>query len=98
MPITLGLSIQKVMQSFKSSKVSIYFKGADFVSSRRGELFGMTDFVANCGGILGFCLGVSFVSLVELLYYCVARPLMVVRSSADQRRIIMVEEREAERY
>ncbi|KAL1377438.1 hypothetical protein pipiens_004178 [Culex pipiens pipiens] len=66
--------------SIRMSKVSIHFKEAEFLSMRRGELFGLTDFIANCGGVLGLCLGVSFVSLVELLYYCVARPLQLLKT------------------
>ncbi|EAT48435.1 AAEL000552-PA, partial [Aedes aegypti] len=56
------------------SKLAIYFKEVQFITSKRSELFGLTDFVANCGGILGLCLGVSLFSLIELLYFCLARP------------------------
>lgn len=59
--------------------VKCFYKDTEFLSMRRGELFGLTDFIANCGGILGLCLGISFVSLVELLYYCAALPLLLVK-------------------
>ncbi len=32
-----------------------------------------TNFVANTGGLLGLCLGFSFVSAVEILYHCFLR-------------------------
>ncbi|XP_058826840.1 pickpocket protein 28-like [Topomyia yanbarensis] len=65
------------------SKLGIYFKEAMFLSSKRNEVYGTIDFVANCGGILGLCLGISLFSLVELLYYCLVRPLMLVRQSIE---------------
>ncbi|KAL9702254.1 hypothetical protein quinque_005772 [Culex quinquefasciatus] len=83
----------KLMESVTSSKVSVFFKGAEFLSTRRNELFGLTDFVANCGGILGLCLGISFVSLVELLYYCTVRPVLMARKSTGRNwQVVMVRE------
>lgn len=35
------------------SKMTIYFKDEEFVTSQRSELYGVFDFVANCGGLLG---------------------------------------------
>lgn len=54
--------------SAKYSKIELYFKKPQFVSMRRSELFGMTDFLANIGGLLGVFLGFSFLSLIELFY------------------------------
>ncbi|XP_063378688.1 pickpocket protein 28-like [Cydia fagiglandana] len=53
--------------------IKMYFKESRFVSLRRSELFGATDFLANCGGLLGLFLGFSFLSLVELLYFFTLR-------------------------
>lgn len=38
---------------FQSSLVQIHFKAASFMKLKRSELYGWTDFIANCGGILG---------------------------------------------
>lgn len=65
----------------QTSKITIYFKGDEFLSMRRGELFGLTDFIANCGGILGLCLGFSLFSTVELVYYFIAKPVLLIRNS-----------------
>ncbi|KAL9702253.1 hypothetical protein quinque_005771 [Culex quinquefasciatus] len=65
----------------QTSKITIYFKGDEFLSMRRGELFGLTDFIANCGGILGLCLGFSLFSTVELAYYFIAKPVLLIRNS-----------------
>ncbi|XP_063532877.1 pickpocket protein 28-like [Cydia strobilella] len=58
---------------YRYSRLEIYFKEPRFVSMRRSELFGLTDFLANCGGLLGLFLGFSFLSLVEMFYFCTLR-------------------------
>ncbi|XP_075972067.1 pickpocket protein 28-like [Anticarsia gemmatalis] len=55
------------------SRLDMFFKRARFVSMRRSELFGLTDFLANIGGLLGLFLGFSFLSLVELFYFATLR-------------------------
>ncbi|XP_017463143.1 PREDICTED: pickpocket protein 28-like [Rhagoletis zephyria] len=51
------------------SRLSIYFKEHQFITSKRSELYGRTDFLANCGGIFGLFMGFSILSLVELFYH-----------------------------
>lgn len=51
------------------SAMSIFFKDTQFIATHRSELFGTTDFLANCGGLLGLFLGMSVLSLVELVYF-----------------------------
>ncbi|KAH8411341.1 hypothetical protein KR215_002417 [Drosophila sulfurigaster] len=55
------------------SRLSIYFKQSQFITSKRSELYGITDFLANCGGIFGLFMGFSILSLVELLYHFTLR-------------------------
>ncbi|XP_067632401.1 pickpocket protein 28 isoform X2 [Eurosta solidaginis] len=55
------------------SRLSIYFKEHQFITSKRSELYGRTDFLANCGGIFGLFMGFSMLSLVELFYYITLR-------------------------
>lgn len=55
------------------ARLSIFFKEAQFITSRRSELYGPTDFMANCGGLLGLFMGVSLLSIVELVYFCTFR-------------------------
>jgi Amiloride-sensitive sodium channel len=40
---------------------------------QRTEFYGTIDFLAKCGGLLGLCLGVSVISLVEIVYFCTIR-------------------------
>ncbi|KOB64264.1 Gonad-specific amiloride-sensitive sodium channel 1 [Operophtera brumata] len=59
--------------AYKFSRLDIYFKKPQFISMRRSELFGLTDFLANIGGLLGLFLGFSFLSLVEIIYFITLR-------------------------
>lgn len=60
-------------KSLKYSRLEVYFKKSRYLSMRRSELFGWTDFVANIGGLLGVFLGFSFLSLVEIIYFATIR-------------------------
>ncbi|XP_063533447.1 pickpocket protein 28-like [Cydia strobilella] len=62
-----------ISDNYNYSRLEIYFKEPRFVSMRRSELFGLTDFLANCGGLLGLFLGFSFLSLAEIFYFCTFR-------------------------
>lgn len=55
------------------SRLSIYFKQNQFITSKRSELYGVTDFLANCGGIFGLFMGLSILSLVEIMYHFTLR-------------------------
>ncbi|XP_062558078.1 pickpocket protein 28-like [Armigeres subalbatus] len=70
---------RKDLDGLFAAHLKIYYKNAQITKQKRSELYGITDFLANCGGLLGLCLGVSLLSLVELCYYCSVRPLMLWR-------------------
>lgn len=55
------------------SSFQIFFKGNQFVTMERNELFGITDFLANFGGLLGLFVGFSLLSLIEILYFLTLR-------------------------
>ena len=74
------------------ARLTIFFKEAQFITSKRSELYGLTDFMANVGGLLGknrkylqkyfilkflllkgLFMGVSILSLIEILYYITLR-------------------------
>lgn len=72
-----------VFQAFRSNvsefpgvqitRLTIFFKEMQFITSTRNELYGLTDFLANCGGLLGLFIGFSFLSAVETLYFLTFR-------------------------
>lgn len=53
--------------------VRIFFKENQFIASKRSELFGLTDFLANVGGLLGLFLGISAIAVAELVYFVIIR-------------------------
>lgn len=40
---------------------------------KRSELFGFTGFMANCGGLLGLFMGISVLSIIEIIYHFTLR-------------------------
>uniref|UniRef100_A0A182PN37 Pickpocket n=1 Tax=Anopheles epiroticus TaxID=199890 RepID=A0A182PN37_9DIPT len=77
--------IAGVNENTELSYLSIHFKVSRFIPIKRSELFGISDFLANCGGVLGLFMGVSILSIVELIYYCTLKPL-IARSRAGSDR------------
>ncbi|GLH11898.1 Pickpocket protein 28 [Gryllus bimaculatus] len=55
----------------RQSLVQIYFPERYFFAYMRTEVFGFVELVANLGGLLGLCLGMSLVSVAELLFWLV---------------------------
>ncbi|KAF7280748.1 pickpocket protein 28-like [Rhynchophorus ferrugineus] len=79
----------RVFQSYKvnfsefpgvqMTRINIFFKEQQFITSERNELYGETDFLANCGGILGLFTGFSFLSIVEIVYFLSLRLMCNVK-------------------
>lgn len=61
------------MSNRKHVRIFISFKDEQFFASRRSEIYGKTDFIANCGGIMGLFMGVSLLSIVEMVYFSTLR-------------------------
>lgn len=61
------------------TRLNLFFKQQQFINSERNELFGQTDFLANCGGILGLFTGFSFLSIVEIIYFLSLRLMCNVK-------------------
>lgn len=50
---SLGEPAAKLNDAIRTAKLKIFFKEPQFITAKRSELFGLSDFLANCGGILG---------------------------------------------
>lgn len=68
------------------ARLSIFFKEHQFITSKRSELYGQTDFLANCGGLLGLFMGVSVLSIVEVIYYFTLRLGCTLRIRRSRKR------------
>ena len=53
--------------------VTFFFESTTAFEFIREPRTTMVDFVSQIGGVLGLCMGFSFVSLVELAYWCTVR-------------------------
>ncbi|XP_063915457.1 pickpocket protein 28-like [Zophobas morio] len=79
----------KLLQGYKSNpsdfsgiqmtRLTLYFKHTQFITSKRNEFYGQIDFLANCGGLLGLFTGFSFLSIVEILYFLSLRLLCNIK-------------------
>lgn len=56
-------------EGMSSSQLQVYFKSNIFIPQQRTELYGIFDFLANIGGLLGLFIGFSLLSMVELIYF-----------------------------
>jgi amiloride-sensitive sodium channel len=61
------------------SSLTVYFRVNHFISSERHELYGLMDFVANFGGLLGLFTGFYIFSLMEIIYFLTVRICCNVR-------------------
>ncbi|XP_022825599.1 pickpocket protein 28 [Spodoptera litura] len=75
---------KETLNSYNYSKLEIYFKKPRFLSMRRSELFGIIDFLSNCGGLLGLCLGFSFLSLMEIVYFLTLRLCCTLKKDLEE--------------
>uniref|UniRef100_A0A2A4JK97 Pickpocket n=1 Tax=Heliothis virescens TaxID=7102 RepID=A0A2A4JK97_HELVI len=78
------LALPRNLSGVLHSELKIFYKSPQFISMRRSELFGVTDFLANCGGLLGLFLGFSFLSLVEIIYFFTLRLCCAFRKDRTQ--------------
>uniref|UniRef100_A0A2S2PUG1 Sodium channel protein Nach n=1 Tax=Schizaphis graminum TaxID=13262 RepID=A0A2S2PUG1_SCHGA len=56
--------------------LSVYYQSKNFIGFNRIMTFTFGQFMGNVGGIMGLCLGFSFLSLVEIIYFLTLRPFV----------------------
>ncbi|XP_058834797.1 pickpocket protein 28-like [Topomyia yanbarensis] len=78
------LEKQSPSASVHQSKIVIHFKQPNFIPLKRSEINGLSDMIANCGGLLGLFMGASILSVVEMFYYCTLRPYAIWRLSKQE--------------
>ncbi|XP_049547151.1 pickpocket protein 28-like [Anopheles darlingi] len=82
---------QEELTNASLTTLNIYFREAQFVGIKRNQMFGINDFIANCGGLLGLFMGVSLLSILELVYYFTLKPLVnCFLTRRDQKRKIAI--------
>lgn len=53
--------------------LKLLFKKDNFIMINRSETNTMSEFISSCGGLLGLFMGVSVLSIVELIYFLTLR-------------------------
>lgn len=59
--------------------MSIFFKEEEFYVSKRSELYSGFELVGTIGGLLGLYMGISVLSVLELIYYFSLRLFCISR-------------------
>lgn len=65
--------------SQRKTQVSIFFKEPSVEVDKRVETHTYTDFLAICGGLLGLFLGISLLSLIEIIYFATVRLFWIIQ-------------------
>lgn len=61
------------------SFLQVFFKGNQFITMERNELYGNSDFLGSVGGLLGLFVGFSFLSFLEIIYFLTLRLFVNMR-------------------
>ena len=77
----LSFSFDQMRFIFRILELMISFKDSNFVPLKRTYLYNNADFLVACGGLLGFFMGISFLSLVEIVYFWTLRLCWNIRRS-----------------
>lgn len=57
--------------------VEFYFKNSEIIPIRRSEHYSLSSLIADCGGIFALFMGCSLISLIDMIYYCTIRPILM---------------------
>ena len=64
--------------------INIFIKESYTKRFRKTEKMSRISYIASSGGLLGLCMGFSFVSLAEILYHCFLCVAMVIRHESSR--------------
>lgn len=78
----------------KLSKVVIFFKEEEFHVSKRSELYSGFELVGTIGGLLGLYMGISVLSVLELIYYFSLRLFCISRMQKIEEKRLLLEQQQ----
>lgn len=58
---------------FKMTEISVFYGDYQVKTVKRNETYTISDFLAIVGGVLGLFMGVSALSIIEIIYFCTLR-------------------------
>lgn len=56
--------------NWKFHEIEVYYEDSKFLAMRRHLAYTFADFLSQIGGILGCFLGMSILSIIEIVYFC----------------------------
>ncbi|XP_055319315.1 pickpocket protein 28-like [Sitodiplosis mosellana] len=77
--------------SNQKARLAIFFHDQQVETIKRIEVYTYSDFLAVCGGLMGLFLGMSVLSLIELIYYGTLRWYWAARREREQNAIQQME-------
>ncbi|XP_051174622.1 pickpocket protein 11-like [Leptopilina boulardi] len=73
----------------KTSTAVIYFRDITCIKYKRDKWKSLNDLIASLGGILGLCVGGSFVSVFEVIYFFIINKCFKKKSKTSTPKIVM---------
>lgn len=62
------------------ARITFAFKDTYYDPMIRSEMYGLTEVIALCGGLLALFFGASLLSILEILYFCTVRWWFVLKN------------------
>ena len=63
--------------------IKLFVKDPYYTNNKRDKAITITTFIGNAGGLMGLCLGLSFISLFEVVYHFLFACLRTIFSSGS---------------
>ncbi|XP_017053597.1 pickpocket protein 28 [Drosophila ficusphila] len=73
---TLVESINKSYLSENIAVINVYFRESVYFGNTKNAYVGLTEFLSNVGGVMGLFMGFSVISLAEILYFLILKPIV----------------------
>lgn len=68
---------------YASTNLYVSFKDQHFIALNRSETTTFSNFVASCGGLMGLFMGISLLSIVEMVYFFTLRLFCTIKQETD---------------
>ncbi len=65
--------VQEFLFQYASDNIAVlkvFIKDPYYTNIKKDEQMSYISFIGNAGGLVGLCMGLSFVSIFEMIYHC----------------------------
>ncbi|SPP75060.1 blast:Pickpocket protein 28 [Drosophila guanche] len=69
-------SINKSYLSGNIAVINVYYRESVYYGNTKNAYVGLTEFLSNIGGVMGLFMGFSVISLAEIFYFLLLKPLV----------------------